>query len=75
MDEHVLSLIETYLQTHGYPPSIRDLGSLLNMQPGSVAYRLNKLERAGLIRRTPNIARSVRITQEGMAHLDAVRGL
>nr|MBN1228907.1 MarR family transcriptional regulator [Anaerolineae bacterium] len=75
MNEQLLELIETYIRSNGYPPSIRDLGGILHLLPGSVAYRLGKLEQAGLIRRTPNVARSVQITHEGMALLDAVRGL
>jgi Mn-dependent DtxR family transcriptional regulator len=74
MQEKMLLLIDDFIAENGFPPTIRDLAGLLEIAPGSVVYRLNKLERDGLVARNKKIARSIRITEEGMALLDVIRG-
>ena len=51
---------------HGYPPTIRDLQERTGASSTSVvAYRLAACERAGLIRRVPERARAITLTDEG----------
>ena len=53
---------------HGFPPTIRDLQEQTGASSTSVvAYRLAACERAGLIRRVPERARAITLTDEGRA--------
>ena len=56
----VLQAIAQYHAEHGYAPTLRELGDLCDVSSKAhVKYLLDKLERAGRIRRTPGIARSI----------------
>ena len=56
----VLQAIAQYHAEKGYAPTLRELTALCGMSSVSVAdYWLDKLERAGRIRRTRGIARSI----------------
>lgn len=51
---------------HGYPPTIRELQIRTGASSTSVvAYRLAACARAGLIRRVPERARAITLTDEG----------
>lgn len=50
------------IESHGYPPSLRELGRLVGLtSPSSVKHQLDKLERLGLIRRDPKIPRALEV--------------
>lgn len=70
-DERMGALVEAIAQhadMHGYPPTIRDLMAWTGASSTSVvAYRLAACERAGLIRRVPERARAITLTDEGRA--------
>ena len=50
------------METRGYPPSMREIGSLVGLtSPSSVAHQLHVLERKGYIRRDPNLPRAIEV--------------
>ena len=46
--EDALKFIKTYIVSHGYPPTVREIGSMLNLNsPATTHFHLNKLEEKG----------------------------
>ena len=59
-DELIVEFIADYATTHGYAPSIREIGTAVGLtSTSSVHQRLRRLEKAGLVRRASNRARSI----------------
>lgn len=62
--EWVLRFIQDYFVEHARPPTVRDIQRALGMSSASVvSYHLDKLIKAGLITKDPEIARGVRIIE------------
>jgi repressor LexA len=60
----IIDFIRDWVERHGYPPSVREIGEAVGLvSPSSVAYQLKELERKGLIRRDPNRPRAVDVRQ------------
>ena len=60
--KQVINFIRQYLRDNGYPPSVRDIGRGCNISSTSVVvYNLNKLEKAGYIRRQSDISRGIEL--------------
>jgi repressor LexA len=57
----IVDLIAEHIEEHGYPPTVRELGKLLNRSPASVHKQLKKAEAEGLIERLPDKPRAIRI--------------
>lgn len=58
--DRVHRVIQAYIDTHGYAPSLRDLMQLANISSSSVVRtHLQRLAKAGSIRYEPRIARSI----------------
>jgi repressor LexA len=56
----ILEVIREWVEHHGYPPSVREIGEAVGLvSPSSVAYQLKELERKGYLRRDPNRPRAV----------------
>ncbi|MGN9776679.1 transcriptional repressor LexA [Micromonospora sp. H33] len=56
----ILEFIRTWVERHGYPPSVREIGEAVGLvSPSSVAYQLKELEKKGFLRRDPNRPRAV----------------
>ena len=56
----ILEFIRGWVERHGYPPSVREIGEAVGLvSPSSVAYQLKALETKGFIRRDPNRPRAV----------------
>jgi repressor LexA len=56
----VLEVIRHWLDRHGYPPSVREIGEAVGLtSTSSVAHQLRALERKGYLRRDPNRPRAV----------------
>ena len=56
----ILEFIRSWVETYGYPPSVREIGEAVGLvSPSSVAYQLKELERKGYLRRDPNRPRAV----------------
>jgi DNA-binding MarR family transcriptional regulator len=56
-----LAFIDAYTRVHGRPPAEIDLQRHFRVSPPSVHQMVLTLERAGLIRRQPGIARSIEV--------------
>ena len=65
LDARARAVYETVrgaVTTHGYPPSMREIGALVGLtSPSSVKHQLDKLERLGLVRRNPNRPRALEV--------------
>jgi DNA-binding MarR family transcriptional regulator len=56
-----LAFIDAYTRVHGRPPAETDLQRHFRVSPPSVHQMVLTLERAGLIRRQPVMARSIEV--------------
>jgi DNA-binding MarR family transcriptional regulator len=56
-----LAYIHAYIRLHRRPPAEADLRDYFQVSPPSVHQMLVTLERAGLIRRQPRVARSIEL--------------
>lgn len=62
----VLQAIKAFWAENGFSPSIRDIGEATGVTSTSVIqYHLLRLEQAGLIKRTPRVARSYVLIENG----------
>jgi repressor LexA len=62
----ILGFIREWIDSHGYPPSVREIGEAVGLvSPSSVAYQLKELERKGYLRRDPNRPRAVDVRPPG----------
>jgi repressor LexA len=60
----ILEFIRGWVEQHGYPPSVREIGEAVGLvSPSSVAYQLKELEKKGYLRRDPNRPRAVDVRQ------------
>jgi len=56
----ILSFIQRFAREHGYPPTIREIGSAYGISStNGVRYYLNLLEKAGHLRRSERISRGI----------------
>jgi repressor LexA len=56
----ILAVIRDWVEQHGYPPTVREIGEAVGLvSPSSVAYQLKELERKGFLRRDPSRPRAV----------------
>lgn len=66
--------IQQYTQTHGWPPSRREMGAALECpSTGLVAYYLETLEQQGYVSRQPAISRGLVLTPAGLALAEQTR--
>ena len=56
-----LAFIDAYTGVHGRPPSESDMQRDFGVSPPSVHQMVLTLERVGLIRRQPGVARSIEV--------------
>jgi repressor LexA len=60
--KRMLEFIVEFMETHSYPPSIRDIGRACGISSTSVVdYNLKVLEQKGWIRRDPEISRGIEV--------------
>ncbi|WBC14678.1 transcriptional repressor LexA [Micromonospora sp. WMMA1998] len=70
----ILEFIRTWVERHGYPPSVREIGEAVGLvSPSSVAYQLKELEKKGFLRRDPNRPRAVDVRAPSDADDEAAR--
>ena len=63
---NILRFIETYIDTHGFPPTIRQIGEATGIASTSVVnYNLNKLVTAGYLARSERSSRGLRLVKNG----------
>jgi SOS-response transcriptional repressor LexA len=56
-----LAFIDAYTRVHGRPPAETDMQRHFRVSPPSVHQRVLTLERLGLVRRQPGVARSIEV--------------
>ena len=61
-----LAFIDAYIRVHGRPPAEADIQRHFQVSPPSVHQMVLTLERAGLIRRQPGLARSIEVPSEDL---------
>jgi repressor LexA len=62
----IMDFIRAWVEEHGYPPSVREIGEAVGLvSPSSVAYQLKELEKKGILRRDRNRPRAVDVRQAG----------
>ena len=62
----VLDCITDSVKRRGYPPSMREIGTVVGLtSPSSVAHQLTTLERKGYLRRDPNRPRAIEVVSPG----------
>lgn len=60
--QQIFDFIFEYSQVHGYPPSVREIGSSVGLKsPSTVHMHLQTLEEKGLIRRIANKSRTIEL--------------
>ncbi len=60
--KRILKFIESFIEEHGYPPTIREIGEAVDIASTSVVnYNLNKLVEYGLLARSPEVSRGLRL--------------
>ncbi len=63
--ERILEFIRAYSEEHGFPPTIREIGSAVGISSTSVVkYNLERLEKKGKLERREDISRGIRLTEE-----------
>jgi repressor LexA len=74
VQDKIVAFIRRYLLQHGYSPSIRDIMNHCGFKsPRAVSFHLEKLERAGLVRRDRK-ARSILLHDRDQLHMIPVYG-
>lgn len=62
--QDILRYMDRYMNEHGYPPTIREIGAATHINSTSVVnYNLNKLAQAGYIERRDRVSRGMRLTK------------
>ena len=65
--KRILKFIETFIEGNGYPPTIREIGEAVDIASTSVVnYNLNKLVEYGLLARSPEVSRGLRLVSKEM---------
>jgi len=65
----VLEFITGFIDDHGYPPSIREVGDAVGLtSPSSVAHQLKVLEAKGFMTRSTNRPRALEVHRPGSRH-------
>ena len=63
--EEILNYIKRYVVSHGYPPTIREIGSELNLSsPATIHAHLSNLEEKGFIKRQGTKNRAIELLVE-----------
>ncbi|HLI33079.1 MAG TPA: transcriptional repressor LexA [Solirubrobacteraceae bacterium] len=68
----IFDFIRGYLQKHGYPPTVRDIGTAVGLASSSTVHtHLANLERLGLLRRDPSKPRAIELRDRADGALGA----
>jgi len=68
--QKVLDCIAQYVDEHGYPPTVREIGNAIGVNSTSlVTYYLKRLEERGLILREPSMSRAIQLTKTATKEL------
>ncbi len=63
--QELLDFIKSHSEKYSYPPTVREMCRALKVTSTStIAYHLDKLEKEGLIRRSPNKNRAIEVVED-----------
>jgi len=63
--QNILEFTRGYMDDHGRPPTIREIGKAVGINSTSVVnYNLGKLEEKGYLDRDPDVSRGLRLTEK-----------
>lgn len=66
----ILQYIQQHTQSHGYPPTVREIGEAVDLSSSSTVHaHLKALEERGFIKRDAVLTRAIKITPEGMGYV------
>lgn len=72
--QNILQYIWDYWNEAGRPPTIREIGSAVNISSTSVVnYNLNKLEERGYVEREAEVSRGLKLTDQALRLFDSAR--
>ena len=71
--QEILAFVNAHVDDHGYPPTVREIGQAVGLtSPSTVHAHLEKLEKAGLIRRDATKPRALEVIEGGRSRRGAV---
>jgi repressor LexA len=71
--QEILAYVNTHVDEHGYPPTVREIGQAVGLtSPSTVHAHLEKLAKAGLIRRDATKPRALEVIEGGRSRCGAV---
>lgn len=66
----ILTFVQRFAETHGYPPSVREIGQAMGLNSSSTVHsHLEALARKGFLRRDPSKPRALEILRDGLRPL------
>ena len=64
--QEILTFVQRYADSHGYPPSVREIGQAMGLTSSSTVHsHLEALARKGFLRRDPSKPRALEILKDG----------
>ncbi|GAC1526048.1 MAG: transcriptional repressor LexA [Thermoleophilaceae bacterium] len=74
--QEIFDFIKRYSASHGYPPTVRDIGKAIGLTSSSTVHaHLANLEKIGLLRRDPTKPRALELLVEGARKVVGQPGL
>ena len=67
----VVCFVRRYVETRGFPPTIREIAEELDVNHNAVAGHLAAAERKGVLKRAARAARGLTLTEGGRSHAKA----
>lgn len=64
----VVRLVRRHVAKHGFPPTLRELATQLDIAPSAIAGHLAAAERKGVLRRASRTARGMTLTTGDIIH-------
>lgn len=74
--QEILTFVRRYGESHGYPPSVREIGQAMGLSSSSTVHsHLEALKRKGFLRRDPSKPRALELLQDGVGAGRRFRGM
>src|SRR5947208_547987 len=75
--QEIFDFIKRYSSSHGYPPTVRDIGKAVGLASSSTVHaHLANLEKIGLLRRDPSKPRAIELLDRAVeSAVESVRGI
>lgn len=70
LDHPLLSHVRDHRATHDYGPSVTEIATALHMSKSTAFDRIQRAIAQGKLRQVPGVARSLNITDDGLAYLE-----